>query len=432
MGGALEFGKIVSSVWLKKYWHQAGWQLKSYLTVAVAILMLITSLGIFGFLSKAHLDQAVPTGDVAAKVAMLDERIKTERDNIDASRKALQQMDTQVDQRLSRSNDDKGAERAVQIRRQQAKERQQLQNEIALAQKKIAELNEERAPIASELRKVEAEVGPIKYVAALIYGDNPDANLLERAVRWVIIIIVLVFDPLAIALILAANSSMSWAQKLPPPAGTKQEEVPEPAAKVENAETVPAIDSTKYLTRPWAWGGRELPQVPNPPLTQPEPEHVPEPVPTPEPVAPVVVSIPETMSHQDPEPPKVPETAKRIKAPMVQVPETRNVRRLTPLLADNITTKAAKSSFGTSFPSPAEKGDLFLRVDHLPNKLFKFNGVNWMEVDKTKTDVYSYDEQYILFLIDKLKTGEYELDQLSTSEQELVAEHLNKQTNEKT
>jgi hypothetical protein len=96
---------------------------------------------------------------------------------------------------MSRSNDEKGADRAVQIRRSQARERTTLQNEIAQSQKKIAAYNEERAPIASELRKVEAEVGPIKYIAALIYGDNPDANLLEKAVRWVIIILVLVFDP---------------------------------------------------------------------------------------------------------------------------------------------------------------------------------------------------------------------------------------------
>ena len=73
-----------------------------------------------------------------------------------------------------------------------------------------SKLNEERAPIAAENRKVEAEVGPIKYVAALIYGDNPDSNLLERAVRWVIILLVIVFDPLAIALVLAANSSKEW------------------------------------------------------------------------------------------------------------------------------------------------------------------------------------------------------------------------------
>jgi hypothetical protein len=210
MGGVLELGKVVTTVWLHKYWDRAALQFKLYLVPAIAILMLITSMGIFGFLSKAHLDQAVPAGDISSQVQIFDDKIKTERDNIEAARKALKQMDAQVDEKLSRTTDDKGAERAVQIRRSQAKERTTLQNEIATAQKKISALQEQRAPVASQARKVEAEVGPIKYIAALIYGDNPDAGLLEKAVRWVIILIVLVFDPLALVLILAADQTFEW------------------------------------------------------------------------------------------------------------------------------------------------------------------------------------------------------------------------------
>ena len=210
MGGVLELGKVVTTVWLHKYWDRAALQFKLYLVPAIAILMLITSMGIFGFLSKAHLDQAVPAGDISSQVQIFDDKIKTERDNIEAARKALKQMDSQVDAKLARTDDDKGAERAVQIRRSQSKERTTLQNEIATAQKKISQLQEQRAPIASQARKVEAEVGPIKYIAALIYGDNPDAGLLEKAVRWVIILIVLVFDPLALVLILAADQTFEW------------------------------------------------------------------------------------------------------------------------------------------------------------------------------------------------------------------------------
>lgn len=210
MGIVLEVGKLAATVWLKQNWQRAPRFLKSYLLIAITALMLLTSMGIFGYLSKAHLDQAVPTGDVAAKVSLLDEKIKTERDNIETARTALKQMDAQVDARLSRSDDERGAERAVQIRRQQQAERGRLQKDIADAQARIAKLNEERAPIAAELRKVEAEVGPIKYIAALIYGDNPDANLLESAVRWVIIVIVLVFDPLAVILLLASQYSFAW------------------------------------------------------------------------------------------------------------------------------------------------------------------------------------------------------------------------------
>jgi hypothetical protein len=210
MGSVLELGKIATTVWLHKYWNRAPYQFKLYLIPAIVILMLITSMGIFGFLSKAHLDQAVPAGDVSAKVQIFDDKIKTLRDNIEADRKALKQMDAQVDEKLSRTTDDKGAERSVQIRRNQAGERKRIQDDITTSQNQITKLQEQRAPVASEARKVEAEVGPIKYIAALIYGDNPDANVLEKAVRWVIILLVLVFDPLALVLILAADQTFAW------------------------------------------------------------------------------------------------------------------------------------------------------------------------------------------------------------------------------
>ena len=213
MGVSLEVSKLVATVWLKMNWSIAPRLIKTYLITAIAILMVITSMGIFGFLSKAHLDQAVPTGDVVDQVALFDEKIKTQKENVDAARKALKQMDESVDQAMARSTDEKGAERSAALRRGQARERSQLQNDIAKAQKEIANLNEQRAPIAKELRKVEAEVGPIKYIAALLYGDNPDQNILEKAVRWVIIVIVMVFDPLAVILLLASQYSFQWFRK---------------------------------------------------------------------------------------------------------------------------------------------------------------------------------------------------------------------------
>lgn len=205
MGGVLEFAKLVVASWLYRSWKTVPFLMRTYFTVALVILMTLTSMGIFGFLSKAHLDQAVPTGDVASKVAILDEKIKTEKENIDAARQTLKQMDAQVDQTLSRSTSEQGADKSLQIRRGQQKERSSLLAEIGSAQSRIARLNEERAPIASELRKVEAEVGPIKYIAALLYGDNPDQTILEKAVRIVIIMIVVVFDPLAVLLLMAAS-----------------------------------------------------------------------------------------------------------------------------------------------------------------------------------------------------------------------------------
>lgn len=207
MGTVLEVSKLVATVWIKQNWTVAPRLLKAYLLSAVAILMLITSMGIFGFLSKAHSDQTLVSGDVQSKIAVYDERIKTSKDNIEASRKALQQMDMAVDQVMSRSTTETGADKAVALRRTQAKERSRLQAEIAAEQKIITQQQELRAPIAAEVRKVEAEVGPIKYIASFIYGDNPDANVLEKAVTWVIILIVVVFDPLAVMLLLASQYS---------------------------------------------------------------------------------------------------------------------------------------------------------------------------------------------------------------------------------
>jgi hypothetical protein len=213
MGVALEVSKLIATVWLKLNWNRAPVFIRTYLLIAIAVLMLITSMGIFGFLSKAHSDQSLVSGDVQSKIAIYDEKIKTAKDNIDANRKALRQMDEAVDQVMGRSSDEKGADKAVALRRSQQKERARLQSEIAAEQKIITTVSEERAPIAAEVRKVEAEVGPIKYIAAFIYGDNPDANVLEKAVTWVIIIIVVVFDPLAVILLLASQYSFQWFRK---------------------------------------------------------------------------------------------------------------------------------------------------------------------------------------------------------------------------
>jgi hypothetical protein len=225
MGGVLELGKVTAAVWLKNNWERASYQFKTYLLPAVVMLMLITSMGIFGFLSKAHNDQNLVSGDVLSKIAIYDEKIKIQKDNIESARRALQQMDAAVDQTMGRSTDEKGADKATAIRRSQAKERSSLQNEIARAQTEIVKLNDLRAPIAAEVRKVEAEVGPIKYIAKLIYDDNPDANILEKAVVWMILIIVAVFDPLALVLILAAQQTIRWAQGEEPKPKSKKQSV---------------------------------------------------------------------------------------------------------------------------------------------------------------------------------------------------------------
>lgn len=245
MGTTLEVAKLVAASWLKMYWEKVPKLLKWYLTASVVVLMLITSMGIFGFLSKAHLDQNLVSGDVQSKIAVYDEKIKTSKDNIDTNRRALAQMDAAVDQTMSRSTTEGGADKAVAIRRSQAKERTRLQNEIAAEQKTIATLNEQAAPIRAEVRKVEAEVGPIKYIAAFIYGDNPDANVLEKAVTWVIIMIIFVFDPLAVLMLLASQWTFVYLREQTKPVEAVITETP-----VEEVD-VPETAETSHAYSPW-------------------------------------------------------------------------------------------------------------------------------------------------------------------------------------
>lgn len=219
MGVVLEVSKIIASVWLKQNWTVAPRLIKFYLCVSVALLMMITSMGIFGFLSKAHLDQNVPTANVAAQVALIDEKIKTERENVETARTELKQMGTTVDQAMTRSTDERGADKAAAIRKSQQRERAALMTTINQSQQRIVALNNERAPIAVELRKVEAEVGPIKYIAAFFYGTT-DHTILEKAVTWMIILIIVVFDPLALILLIASQVSF---QNLRKPASVTEE-----------------------------------------------------------------------------------------------------------------------------------------------------------------------------------------------------------------
>lgn len=207
MGIALGIGKISGTVWLKQNWDVAPWFLKTYILPGIIVLMMITSLGVFGFLSKAHSDQSLVSGDVQSRIAIYDEKIKTAKENIESNRKQLKQMDEAVDQVMARSQDEKGADKANAIRKNQSRDRIALAKDIEANQKLVVQLNDEAAPIRAEVRKVEAEVGPIKYIAHLLYGENPDANILEKAVIWVTVLIVAVLDPLAVVLLLASQYS---------------------------------------------------------------------------------------------------------------------------------------------------------------------------------------------------------------------------------
>jgi hypothetical protein len=450
MGGSLELGKIAATVWLHNNWRRAGWAFKSYLVPAVAFLMLLTSMGIFGYLSKAHSDQSLVSGDVQAKIAIYDEKIKTERDNIDANRKALKQLDEAVDQIMGRSSDEKGAEKAVQIRRSQQAERGRLLKEIEQSQKRITAFNEERAPVAAEVRKVEAEVGPIKYIAALVYGDNPDANLLEKAVRFVIIMIVLVFDPLALALILAANKQFEWARqgrggwahddpKYPPDDGALTDDQIDQIKDFESAlaqkrAVAQALDSQQDLpvnAKDITVTEQPLPHHPDthPYLRKgfvyPKDWEFVAPIPS------TNVSKAEDIDDQETDP-SIKLAIKRWKRhnPTSTLKEER--RKLARGEITELPWMEAKyttSGFGTQWPSSPERGDLFVKTDRMPSQLYKFNGNEWIAIDKNSTDNYTYDTAYIDYLIEKIATGEYDPDLLSDAERTQVAQQLLNQPN---
>jgi len=206
MGIALGLSKVTATLWLKQNWKITPWSMRGYLFTAIVVLMIVTSMGIFGFLSKAHSDQNLVSGDVQSRIAIYDEKIKTAKENIESNRRQLKQMDEAVDQVMARSSDEKGADKANAIRKSQSRDRVALAKDIEANQKIVIQLNDEAAPIRAEVRKVEAEVGPIKYIAAFVYGET-DQTILEKAVTWVIVILIVVFDPMAVILLLSSQIS---------------------------------------------------------------------------------------------------------------------------------------------------------------------------------------------------------------------------------
>ena len=417
MGTILEVAKVVVTLWLHEYWRQCRLLMKMYLVPAVFVLMVITSMGIFGFLSKAHLDQTVPTGDVAAQVQLIDEKITNERDNIANARTLLAQLDKAVldisnaPDREVNGRTISSAERALQVRRQQAQDRARLTATIEASQARIVKLQEEKAPFAKDLRKIEAEVGPIKYIAALIYGDNPDANLLEKAVRWVIIILVIVFDPLAIMMLLAATESRGWilarkpepvvTAKDDPPAVTQDLDPPAAAEPLRDPELEPMVEKV----------------TPEPMPHDPEPSS-----------SAVTVTeesvIDEIIHDDDP----------TIKAAMKQWKQenpTKTLKEQRHKFAQGTIDRLPwmdllppRTGFGKSFPNNPRKGDTYMRTDRVPNQLHKFNGYTWIEIDRNNTDVYTYDDAYIDHLIEQIGSGGYNPEWLNERESEQIQQRL--------
>jgi hypothetical protein len=474
MGVSLEVAKLVCATWIKQYWTRVPMLMKTYMVTAVVLLMIITSMGIFGFLSKAHNDQTLVSGDVGSKIAIYDEKIRTARDNIDAGRKQLQQMDAAVDQVMSRSSDEKGADKAVAIRNGQKRDRAAIAKDIESNQRIIATLNDEAAPIRAEVRKVEAEVGPIKYIAAFLYGVAPDAGMLEKAVTWIIIMIVVVFDPLAVIMLLASQMTFAWLRGEKPAVETVAEETEtKPNVFTQFTEKftekirrrfvkddTPDFEGVRLPDGTWVQTGPAFnTATPKEEYTdidevnrrlaeaQVEPDHesvhIPEPEELPVVKKPLWAGFSFPMFTHTTQPKE-----EAVETPVEVVPEpesgeaelptatpeaapgpNRGVMYSQPIQADNTDAKLGKASnsdFGNQYPANPEKGDVYLRTDFLPNRLFKYNGNKWIEVDKESTDVYAYNDMYIQHLIEEIKEGRYDAEQLSDVEHDQIAEYLRK------
>lgn len=462
MGTILEVAKLTVTVWLHEYWRQCRWIMKMYLVPAVIVLMIITSMGIFGFLSKAHIDQVIPTGDRSAQLALFDERIANERAVIDNSRSLIKQMDDTVNGIIAKGESREiklrdgrtivrsPAELALQVRRSQARDRDALTKTIEASQTRIVAIQQERAPIAKEIRGLEAEVGPIKYIAALIYGDNPDTNLLERAVRWMIIILVAVFDPLAIMMLLAATESLKWHREsqrkdpdhdliIPPEPDVVRVADPDPPRDPEPEldpmePHVPPVDLPRpaYLDRGSNFDFKNLvPMV----------AAMPQPFPTVEPGADATRSEDDAddEAHElDVEAdPRVKTAMREWKAANPRKTLKGERHRLAAgmidhlpwmdLLADN---RMPQSFFGSSFPTEPLRGDTCMRTDTVPNRLYKYNGDKWIEIDRQISDQFTYDDAYIDYVIQELECGRYDPDLLTDSERDRIELRLGRGSDE--
>ena len=205
MGSALEVGKLVAASWLYNNWRNklVPKTIKLYLTFAVVVLIFITSMGIFGFLSKAHLDQVQPTSSNEIRIELIDKQIVQQENIIDRAENTLDQLDKALDKYI----DMEYVTRGLKEREKQKPERDALNVVINNAIDELGKLSLAKSALELKQDKIEAEVGPIKYIAELIYGENAKDHF-DKAVRWVIIVLIFVFDPLAVLLLIAANISL--------------------------------------------------------------------------------------------------------------------------------------------------------------------------------------------------------------------------------
>ena len=240
MGIVLEIGKLVAASWVYTYWNETGKLLRGYLVSAVVILMLITSMGIYGFLSKSHIDAGVGTNQTYVKVERLDSRIQSEQRVIDRAEKQLKTLDDALERYIELGVVSKG----LRKREEQEPERKLLQSTITKSQSKIDTYLDEKSVYELEIKNFEVEVGPLKYIAALIYGDNAK-SMLDETVRYVILLLIFVFDPLAVLLLIAANQSYRREKPVEP----VEEEKPLPVNVGKTVRSATVNKGVKKVTK---------------------------------------------------------------------------------------------------------------------------------------------------------------------------------------
>jgi hypothetical protein len=615
MGGVLEVSKLVTAVWLHRYWGIATWWLKTYLSIAVLVLMLITSIGIFGFLSKAHDTASGNATEAIATVTRIDGQIAREENRIEILgdritgissgtgfdvNSSITQQETIRDGAWDRVQDDidyaqgqidrlrdqlgvldaavnelriKGVEvietdaggtfrraetetidyvaQADILYDQQKEQRDGIREDITSQQRNIdryresAEttiadanreinlirdrstssqdddlnqidewnlqidgiyttidgLKDEKFESEQTVRLVESEVGPIRYIAEFFTGtEDADANLLESAVSWLIMIIIFVFDPLAVLLLIASQYTFELRRKENPSLEKSEptnDPAPQPLGGFEGFDTVPfGVDSSPYSHNRQTT--QQLEEVENENLYEAMDKDIQETEPETTPIDvydfsalepsieearqafesweisnfekrlekevsaekdQVVEPVSEPISKDPAFLQKIEDTKQAFKEyygdnPQEPEPEADDLNNTFEKLRDSeyyidpqgkqIHENALKSahpelflqsdsgarqagtSFGTTFPMIAIKGDIFVRVDQMPNRVYKFEGKSWIEIDKATTDSYTFDEEYIEYIISQIKSGEYDIDLLSDSERIQVETYLTK------
>jgi len=243
MAGILEISKLVVASWLYHSWNSVNGLIRTYLTAAVVILMMITSLGIFGFLSKAHVEQNLINTETRLGIEQIDSRMVSITETVDRYRSQLTQLDRAINTQLDANR----ATQAMASRRQQQAERDQIRQKLDEEQARLQELGQQRTDLRQRMSVIESEVGPIRYVAEFFAaGKQVD---IEKAVRWMIVILVMVFDPLAVLMLIAANMSFSREKNSAVVNDPVPPALPLPIAEVQASAAIDPVELGNIISR---------------------------------------------------------------------------------------------------------------------------------------------------------------------------------------